>query len=235
MLVFGLINGMLLLPLPTVQKDNEHNKASKPKSNETSKLAESLHDFTEEHKLENINNDTDDEEDEEEEATSCPGCKNTDTISLLTNPPFMIICFTVMMFNYAYLGPYTYIPLKAVRLGIPEDKASYLVSVLSVSNVANRVVFGCIGNNSAKIRFWFLGSIVVLDGTLCTIIQVFCTYELLITFSVLLGVTAGLYYIYCIVLHKAAVLLVYIKHISWNFTIFIQLFLVLPSLQLDFD
>ena len=58
--------------------------------------------------------------------------------SLFRKPLFVLFCFSVLMFTFGYHVPYTYTPDRAVELGVDRNSASFLVSIMGISNVASR-------------------------------------------------------------------------------------------------
>ena len=58
--------------------------------------------------------------------------------SLFRKPLFTLFCFSVLMFTFGYHVPYTYTPDRAFYIGVHRNSASFLVSIIGISNVASR-------------------------------------------------------------------------------------------------
>ena len=111
--------------------------------------------------------------------------------SLFKNPIFVIFAMVLVLFSFGYHTPYTYVPERAIELGVSPRHASLLISLMGVSNVAARLIFGWIADHSEGIRFYFAGIVFVLGGaaTICAFFYV--TYPLMAAFSVVFGACSG--------------------------------------------
>ena len=111
--------------------------------------------------------------------------------TLFKNPIFVIFALTLVFFSFGYHTPYTYVPERALALGISPRKASLLISVMGVANVAARLIFGWIADRSRGIRFYFAGIVFILSGIFTMLVFLYVTYPAMVTFSVLFGACSG--------------------------------------------
>ena len=136
-------------------------------------------------------------EDQEEENTGCCGdcgsiLKETFDFSLFKNPVFTLYCFVIVMFCFGYHVPYTYTPERAQQLGVDAQSASFLVSIMGISNVCARLIFGWLGDKSPSIRFCLAGIVLTLGGVVSILIFLFNTYLLMVLYAILFGAFTGM-------------------------------------------
>ena len=75
--------------------------------------------------------------------------------------------------------------------GIDTQSASLLVSVMGISNVVSRLLFGWIADKSPNVRFYMGGLTLTLGGLSSVLIFAFTTFPLMILYSVLFGGFSG--------------------------------------------
>ena len=111
--------------------------------------------------------------------------------TLFKNPIFVIFAIVLVFFSFGYHTPYTYVPERAQHLGISARKSSLLISIMGVSNVAARLIFGWIADRSPGIRFYFAGIVFILGGFFTMLVFLYVTYPAMVTFSILFGACSG--------------------------------------------
>ena len=135
------------------------------------------------------------QEEEEEEPGCCGDCgsllRETFDFSLFLKPVFSLYCFVIVMFCFGYHVPYTYTPERAIELGVNPQSASFLVSIMGISNVCARLIFGWLGDRSPGIRFYLAGIVLTLGGVVSIIVFLFNTYPLLVLYAILFGAFTG--------------------------------------------
>lgn len=128
---------------------------------------------------------------ERQQATACCKCDFID-LTLFKKPIFIMFCISVICFCFGYHVPFTYTPERASKVfGVEPSQASLLVSIMGLSNVASRLVFGWIGDRSEGIRFYMAGMVLTLGGLTSILIFLFTTYPLMILYSILFGAFTG--------------------------------------------
>ena len=119
------------------------------------------------------------------------GCEGTFRLSLLKNPVQVMFCLAIVCFSFGYHVPYTFTPERAASYNIESSKCSLLVSIMALTNVVSRIVFGCLGDHIGTLRYWILGMAFLLCGVLNTLICLFTTFPLLVIYCVCFGVCTG--------------------------------------------
>ena len=84
----------------------------------------------------------------------CSSIKDTFDLKMLTSPVYITICFSIFMFNLGYHVPFTFTPVRAeVVYHIPAHQSAFLISIMGITNVFSRPIFGWIGDKEKKIRY----------------------------------------------------------------------------------
>ncbi len=111
--------------------------------------------------------------------------------SLLSNPLFMMFAISNLFTSIGFCVPYTFLPDRAIGLGINDDKAAFLIAVIGIANTIGRVVFGWLSDRPFINRLWLYNAALTLCGT-CTFFSAFFhTYEWLIAYSASFGCFIG--------------------------------------------
>ncbi len=146
------------------------------------------------------------EEEEEENPGFCGDCggilKEMFDFSLFLNPVFAMYCFVIVMFCFGYHVPYTYTPERAQGLGVSPQPAAFLVSIMGISNVCARLIFGWLGDKSPNIRFYLAGLVLTCGGIVSILVFLFNTYATLVVYSVLFGGFTGKIFVFFCLLKK---------------------------------
>ena len=113
--------------------------------------------------------------------------------SLLKNPLFLMFAISNLFTSIGFCVPYTFLPDRAILLGIHENKAAFLIAVIGIANTVGRVVFGWLSDRPFVNRLWLYNTALTLCG-ICTALSAFCTtYELLAAYAASFGVFIGEY------------------------------------------
>ena len=136
------------------------------------------------------------EEEEDQNKGCCGDCgsllKETFDFSLFKRPVFALYCFVIVMFCFGYHVPYTYTPERAQELGVDPQSASFLVSIMGISNVCARLIFGWLGDRSPNIRFYLAGIVLTCGGVVSILVFLFTTYPLMVLYAILFGAFTGM-------------------------------------------
>jgi len=111
--------------------------------------------------------------------------------AMFKKPVFLLFCMTMFLFCFGYHVPYTYTPDRATALGVPRNKAAFLVSIIGISNVAGRLLFGWLGDINVNCRFWLGGTMCLLGGASSCCVHWCNTYDTMVVYCVLFGVFSG--------------------------------------------
>ena len=107
--------------------------------------------------------DSEDQEAETEQKTNCLRSVVDQSCSprLLTNPPFMLLCLSNLFATQGLYIPYTFLPALAISRGIDEVNASFLISIIGISNTICRILSGMLtdvkGVSALVVTFIALG------------------------------------------------------------------------------
>jgi len=134
----------------------------------------------------------DDSEDQEAETEAKTNCLRTIADQscsprLLTNPPFMLLCLSNLFATQGLYIPYTFLPTLAISRGIDEVNASFLISIVGISNTICRILSGMLtdvkGVSALVVTFIALGI-----GGVAPLAMPFCDeYWAFIIVSVMFG------------------------------------------------
>ena len=82
---------------------------------------------------------------------------------LLTNPPFMLLCLSNLFATQGLYIPYVFLPALATSRGIDAVDASFLISIVGISNTICRILSGMLtdvkGVSALVVTFIALGKI----------------------------------------------------------------------------
>lgn len=75
-------------------------------------------------------------------------------LSLLKDPIFILFTLSNFFTSIGFNVPYVYIVSKATDLGISNDKASMLLSVIGIANTVGRIILGYVSDKPWINRLW---------------------------------------------------------------------------------
>jgi MFS family permease len=108
---------------------------------------------------------------------------------LMTNKPFLLLCLCNLFATQGLYIPYMFLPNLATTHGVPADKASFLISIIGLSNTIARVVTGALADlpfiNALVVTTIALG----LGGVSCIIMIMATTYLQFVLVAVMFGVS----------------------------------------------
>ncbi|KAI3378770.1 hypothetical protein SNEBB_010405 [Seison nebaliae] len=106
-------------------------------------------------------------------------------LSLLKNPAMLLIFFGNLLSMVGYFVPYVYIVDRAVQMNVEKSKASFLISIIGITNTVGRVIGGKLCDYFPAIH---INNISLLLTGLVTLAMPFYTnYKLLMLYSALFG------------------------------------------------
>jgi len=111
--------------------------------------------------------------------------------SLYKDPKFNLIVVALFCFAMNLHVPYTFTPNRAIKLGIHPEKAALLVSIMGISNVSSRFLFGFIADRSESMRFIIGGLSLCIGGLMSALTPFYSTYTTMAIYSFMFGVCTG--------------------------------------------
>jgi len=104
---------------------------------------------------------------------------------------FALFVTKMSLWSGLYLVVCTYLPQRAIDSGMRTHQADFLLSIIGITNVLSRVVFGFIGNNSDQVRIvlmWISSGCFGISSC-CT--SLLSTFPHFCVYSTLCGLTLG--------------------------------------------
>lgn len=112
-------------------------------------------------------------------------------VSLLKNPGFMCICLGNIFAMIGFYVPYVYIVDRAMMAGIDKTQASFLLSVIGITNTIGRVISGFLAD-VRSVNSLMLNNVNMLIAGVCILLTPFCnTYPLLVLAALVFGLTTA--------------------------------------------
>lgn len=67
-------------------------------------------------------------------------------LSILRSVIFMYLCLSTFLLYFSYDVPYVFTPDKAVQMGISDESASFLVSIIGITSTFGQILIGYVGD-----------------------------------------------------------------------------------------
>ena len=119
--------------------------------------------------------------------TTCP-CKNN---FYLTNAPVLIYIIANALNTTGHLIPYLFLPARAQSVGVSKANSALLLSILGVSNIVARPLFGILGDFLSRFRTLMYGIACIGAGLLTAIGYTLGSFLSLAVYLVVQGLLAG--------------------------------------------
>lgn len=144
------------------------------------------------------------EEGDEREDTSCISrlcntCRSfkaelgeTMDISLMWDFVFVLFAVSNLLTSIGYCVPYVFLPDRAVTMQIADKRqASFLISIIGITNTVGRIVFGYIADFKFVNRLMMYNTVLVLCGLASFASSLCVTYPLMAAYSGVFGFMIG--------------------------------------------
>uniref|UniRef100_A0A224YTN2 Integral to membrane n=1 Tax=Rhipicephalus zambeziensis TaxID=60191 RepID=A0A224YTN2_9ACAR len=134
----------------------------------------------------------------------CPPCLRlpasmTDTLAdmldmeLLKNPAFVLVCVSNIVGMMGFCIPFMYIADSAVLKGIDKDKAAFLLSLIGITNMIGRLIFGWL-SDLPQINCLLLNNLSLCLSGIAVFILPFCyTYPTTVATCMIFGLIVAAY------------------------------------------
>lgn len=146
------------------------------------------------------------EDEKEEEDSSCVSrlCNcfrsftaelgETMDITLLWDFVFVLFAVSNLLTSIGYVVPYVFLPIRATTMEIADPRqASFLLSIIGITNTIGRIVFGYIADFKFVNRLMLYNTVLVLCGLASFVSSLCVTYPLMAAYAGVFGFMIGVY------------------------------------------
>ena len=112
-------------------------------------------------------------------------------VSLLMNHSFGLFCMAGFWMEFGHVGTFSFLPLRAVELGVSKQNAALLTSTFAACGGVSRCINGIMGDKFPLYRPLMSGCSLFLTGTLAFISVGLTQYWMLACYSALFGAIGG--------------------------------------------
>lgn len=117
-------------------------------------------------------------------------------ISLMWDFVFVLFAVSNLLTSIGYCVPYVFLPDRAVMMEIADKRqASFLISIVGITNTVGRIVFGYIADFKFVNRLMMYNTVLVLCGLASFASSLCVTYPLMAAYSGVFGFMIGMYYL----------------------------------------
>ena len=90
-----------------------------------------------------------------------------------------------------HIGPFSFLPLRAVELGVSKQKAAFLTSTVAAFSGVSRFIVGIVGDKFPHHRPLMCGIGIILTSVLAFISVFLTQYWMLVCYAALFGTIGG--------------------------------------------
>ncbi len=116
---------------------------------------------------------------------------NTFDCILFKKPSYILFCLGLFMMVFGYYIPQIYLPEYSIMIGNSDQKSANLISVIGFTNLASRLLFGCIGDFSPRFRIYLCAISLMLLGVINLALPLFESYSIFLVYASLFGIAIG--------------------------------------------
>jgi len=114
-------------------------------------------------------------------------------LSLLRDPVFITFAVSNFLTSIGFSVPYIYIVDKALKSGVDRNRASFLLSIIGISNTLSRILLGYISDRPCVNRLWVYNCALTVAG-IATALSALCRdFTTLAIYAAVFGFTIGAY------------------------------------------
>lgn len=107
--------------------------------------------------------------------------------SILRSVIFVYFCLHSLMLSLTYDIPYMYLVDKAIQMGIPEPKSSFLVSIIGITSTFGQIFAGFMGDQKRVNSLVFYNIMTTMAGACTIFVPLLISFETLAVYSSLYG------------------------------------------------
>lgn len=112
--------------------------------------------------------------------------------SLLMNPLFLMFAISNFLTSIGFNVPYVYTKDRVADMNIASDEdASYLLSIIGISNTVGRVTLGYLSDRACVNRLWIYNISLIICGLATALSCYAANYSLMAAYCATFGATAG--------------------------------------------
>lgn len=113
-------------------------------------------------------------------------------LSMLKSPSFLIFAINGFLTLTGFFVPFIYLPLQAQSVGVSQERATFLVSILGIVNIIARVLCGFLSDHP-KMNALMINNVALILAGLATIFVPFMnSFGLLVFYCVIFGFGTGM-------------------------------------------
>ena len=134
-----------------------------------------------------------DEADNRKESSACMRTLSSlIQFSLFKSATFDLLCFSSFITFLGFFVPFMFLAARAEQLGADKESASFLLSIIGITNTVGRVACGALSDHP-KVNVLLVNNAALTLGGIVTILTPFFpAYEMLIVYACLFGLSIGL-------------------------------------------
>jgi nitrate/nitrite transporter NarK len=112
--------------------------------------------------------------------------------SLFKSPSFNLLCFSSFITFLGFFVPFMFLAARAEQLGADKESASFLLSIIGITNTLGRVACGALSDHPKVNVLMVNNAALTLGGVVTIATPFFPAYEMLIVYACLFGLSIGL-------------------------------------------
>ncbi len=125
------------------------------------------------------------------QGNSTTDVRNIFDVALFKKPTYILYCIGALLFVCVYYIPNIYLPEYATSMGMTNQEAANLISVIGFANLASRFIFGFISDLGPRFRMCLCSISVTMLGVITFALPFFNTYNIFLVYSALFGTFVG--------------------------------------------
>jgi MCP family monocarboxylic acid transporter-like MFS transporter 14 len=103
-----------------------------------------------------------------------------------------LLCFASFITFLGFFVPFMFLAARAEQLGADKESASFLLSIIGITNTLGRVVCGALSDHPKVNVLMVNNAALTLGGVVTIATPFFPAYEMLIVYACLFGLSIGL-------------------------------------------
>lgn len=121
-------------------------------------------------------------------------------LSLLKSPSFLVFCFSSFLCLIGFMIPFIYLPNYALQIGASEWEASFLVSIIGITNTLGRILCGWICDKSWADPLKIYNGALIIGGSATVACAWMKLYVLQAIYAAVFGLCVAFYVSLCAII-----------------------------------